>query len=135
MPNAPNLYVAQGAAAPRFVVTLESALSAPTTANPLVVDSLDESEAFHSGEFQLNRSGKAAVFTSTLQLTNYENVGRSEVIRYDAGSERIDCASCNPTGEPAVGDGTLAPNGRSLTDDGRVFFNSTEGLVIGTSMK
>jgi hypothetical protein len=129
VPNAPNLYVAQGTAAPRFVATLESALSAPATANPLVVDSLDESEAFHSGEFQLNRSGKAAVFTSTLQLTNYENVGRSEVIRYDAASGRIDCASCNPTGEPAVGDGTLAPNGRSLTDDGRVFFNSTEGLV------
>lgn len=129
VPNAPNLYVAQGSSPPQFVATLESALSAPTTGNPLVVDSLDESETLHSGEFQMNRTGEDAVFTSKLQLTNYENVGRSEVIRYDAGSKRIDCASCNPTGEPAVGDGTLAPNGRSLTDDGRVFFNSTEGLV------
>ena len=101
----------------------------PKLDNPLVVHSLEDSEVRNSGDFQVNRSGEDAVFTSTLPLTEYENVDRREVLRYDAGSNKIDCASCNPTGEPAVGDGTLAPNGRSLTDDGRVFFNSTEGLV------
>ena len=44
-------------------------------------------------------------------------------------ADTLDCASCNPTGEQATGEATLASNGSSLTDDGRVFFNSTEGLV------
>ena len=47
--------------------------------------------------------------------------------------KKLDCASCNPTSEQATGEATLAANGLSLTDDGRVFFNSTEGLVIATS--
>jgi hypothetical protein len=41
----------------------------------------------------------------------------------------LDCASCNPTGEQSSGDATLAPDGLDLSADGRVFFNSTEGLV------
>ena len=101
----------------------------PSVDNPVVVDSLNDASSRHSGDFQVNRSGENVVFTSTLQLTSYENVDRREVIRYDAGSNKIDCPSCNPTGEPADGDASLASDGRSLTDDGRVFFDSTEGLV------
>ncbi|HKG19390.1 MAG TPA: NHL repeat-containing protein, partial [Candidatus Limnocylindrales bacterium] len=101
----------------------------PAVDSPLVIDSLGEAATRHSDEFQVNRSGDNAVFTSTLQLTDYENVARREVIRYDSDSNEIDCASCNPTGEPASGEASLAADGRSLTDDGRVFFDSTEGLV------
>ena len=73
--------------------------------------------------------GDYAAFTSTLPLTGYDNAGHREVFRYDAAADTLDCASCNPTGEHGDGDAALASNGLSLTDDGRVFFNSTEGLV------
>ena len=39
------------------------------------------------------------------------------------------CVSCNPTGAPSAGEASLASNGLSLTDDGRVFFNTTDPLV------
>ena len=45
------------------------------------------------------------------------------------GQPVVDCASCNPTGEQAIGEASLAADGLGLSDDGRVFFNTTEGLV------
>ena len=36
--------------------------------------------------------------------------------------------SCSPTGARATGDESLASDGLSLTDDGRVFFNSSDAL-------
>jgi hypothetical protein len=101
----------------------------PKIDNPLVVDSLEESDIRNSGDFQVNPSGHHAVFTSTLEFNDYETHGRREVLRDDAEADRLDCVSCNPTEEPATGDATLASKGLSLTDDGRVFFNSTQGLV------
>ncbi len=101
----------------------------PSTDNPLVVDSVSSAETRNTADFQVNPSGNDAVFTSTLPLTGYDNAAHREVFRYDAPSDNLDCASCNPTGEQANGEATLASNGLSLTDDGRVFFNSTEGLV------
>ena len=101
----------------------------PHTDNPVVVDSVSSGGTRNTADFQVNASGNDAVFTSTLPLTGYDNGGHREVFRYDAPSGSLDCASCNPTGEQATGEATLATNGSSLTDDGRVFFNSTEGLV------
>ncbi len=49
--------------------------------------------------------------------------------RYHAPTGALDCASCKPTLEPATGDATLASNGLSISDDGRVFFNSYDSLV------
>ncbi len=54
----------------------------------------------------------------------------TEVYRYDAPAEKLACVSCNPTGEPSAGDASLASNGLSLTDEGRVFFNSTDRLAV-----
>ena len=99
------------------------------TDNPLVLDSVAAPEAHHTADFQLNPSGVDAVFTSTLPLTGYDSASHHEVFRYDASAEALTCVSCNQTGEQATGEATLASNGLSLTDDGRVFFNSTEGLV------
>ena len=74
-------------------------------------------------------SGDDAAFTSTLPLTGYDNgLVHPEVFRYDSGSG-VECASCNPTSEQAIGDASLPRHGLGLSDDGRVFFNSTEGLV------
>ncbi len=100
---------------------------APTT--PLVLDSVSAPDTRNTADFQVNPLGNDAVFTSTLPLTGYDNAAHPEIFRYDALSDTLECASCNPTGEQATGDATLASNGLSLTDDGRVFFNSTEGLV------
>jgi hypothetical protein len=100
----------------------------PSTDNPVVVDSLSAAGTRNTADFGVSPSGNA-VFTSTLPLSGYDNAAHREVFRYDAPSDNLDCASCNPTGEQATGEATLASNGSSLSDDGRVFFNSTEGLV------
>ncbi len=103
--------------------------SDPNTDNPAVVDSVGSPAARETADFQLNSSGNDAVFTSTLPLTGYDSAANREVFRYQESSAELSCASCNPTGEQAIGQATLASDGSSLTEDGRVFFNSTEGLV------
>jgi hypothetical protein len=101
----------------------------PAVDNQLVIHSLDSASTRFPGDFQVTPSGEFAVLGSTLPLTGYDNGGHSEVFRYDSRNGNVDCTSCNPTGEQATGDATLAARGLSVTDDGRVFFNSTEGLV------
>jgi hypothetical protein len=102
--------------------------SDPSTDNPAVIDSVSAPGVLNTADFQVDPSGDA-VFTSTLPLTGYDNAAHREVFRYDGPSGQLTCASCNPTREQATGEATLARNGLSLTDEGRVFFNSTEGLV------
>jgi DNA-binding beta-propeller fold protein YncE len=101
----------------------------PSTDDPLVVDSVSEPGERHMGDFAVTPSGDDAVFTSTRPLVGYDSAAHNEVYRYHAPSDALECASCNPTGEQATGDATLPSGGLSITDDGRVFFNSTEGLV------
>ena len=55
--------------------------------------------------------------------------GPPEIYRYDALSEKLECTSCSPTSEQATGEASLPADGLGLTEDGRVFFNSPEGLV------
>ncbi len=104
--------------------------SDPQTDSPLVIDSVNHPGSHRSGDFQVTPSGDYAAFTSTLPLTEYDNgLIHREVFRYDSKVEALACASCNPTSEQATGEASLPPNGLGLSDDGRVFFNSTEGLV------
>ncbi len=99
------------------------------TDSPVVIDSVSEPGSARTGDFQVTPSGDDAAFTSTLSLTGYDNgVVHPEVFRYDSGSG-VECASCNQTSEQAIGDASLPRHGLGLSDDGRVFFNSTEGLV------
>jgi len=100
-----------------------------STDNPAVVDSVSSPGSRNTADFQISPSGSFAAFTSTLPLTGYDNAAHREIFRYDASSQELSCASCNPTSEQAEGDATMASDGLSLSDDGRVFFNSTEGLV------
>jgi len=91
-------------------------------------------------------AGSVLLFQSRAPLDGYDSEGHSEVYRYDSAGS-LDCLSCNPTGSPASGEGTLQtplpepgdpaptviysllPN---LRDDGhRAFFQSTEPLVVG----
>ena len=103
--------------------------SDPSTDNPLVIDSVSAAGTRNTADFQVTPSGDDAVFTSTLPLTGYDNAAHREVFRYDAPR---DSSTAPPATRPASrrpARRRLAPNGLSLTDDGRVFFNSTEGLV------
>ncbi|HEY7256950.1 MAG TPA: hypothetical protein VH476_09745 [Solirubrobacterales bacterium] len=102
--------------------------SVPSVDNPLVVDSVGAAGTRRTDEFQINPSGTDAIFTSTLPLTEYDSGGHEEVYRNDA-DEGLACASCNPTGEQAVSDARLVRDSSDLTADGRVFFNTGEGLV------
>jgi len=99
------------------------------TDNPLVIDSVDSPGARDTADFQVTPSGNDVAFTSTLPLTNYDTgLIHREVYRYDA-VKGLECASCNQTHEQATGRGALPSNGLGISNDGRVFFDSTEGLV------
>jgi DNA-binding beta-propeller fold protein YncE len=119
----PNLYVVRPTGAPHYVTTLE-------TTNPAVIDAVQAAGIRHTGDFEVNPSGNDAVFTTELPLkSGYNNVGHTEVYRYSAVDGQLDCASCNPTNADAAGDASLAEDGLSLTNDGRVFFDSSDALA------
>jgi hypothetical protein len=121
--NQPNLYLAAPGSAPTFVATLD-----PN--DPLVLDALKAPTSPKTGDFQLTPDGRYAAFASTLALhEGIDNAGHAEVYRYDASTEKLDCASCNPTNASATADSSMAADGLSLTADGRVFFDSKDALA------
>jgi DNA-binding beta-propeller fold protein YncE len=102
--------------------------------NPLVIDSVGEAEKRRTADFQVTPDGGHAVFPSAMPLSGFENDGRYEIFHQDrASSGEPECVSCSPTLSVPSTDATLASNGLSLTEDGRVFFNTTEGLVLRDS--
>jgi hypothetical protein len=119
----PNLYVATPGGATRYVTTLE-----PN--HPLVRNAVADSEERITSDFETNSSGREAVFPSSLPLTGFENLGFTQVYAFDVQEGELSCASCNPSNAPSTGNAELASNGSSLTDDGRVFFTSTEQLAL-----
>jgi streptogramin lyase len=84
-------------------------------------------------DFQVTPDGRYAAFASATSITGYNSSNHFEVFRYDDEEEETLCVSCAPTNARATGDATLAANGLSLSDDGRVFFTSTEPLVLRDS--
>jgi NHL repeat len=121
--NQPNLYLARPGSAPRFVATL-----APN--DQLVLDSVKEAEAGKTADFQLTPDGRFAAFPSILApLPEEETGGHTEIYRYAAAPEALACISCTPTGAASTGDSSLASDGLSLSDDGRVFFDSADRLA------
>ncbi len=103
--------------------------STPSVDSPVVLNSVSSPGRAASADFEVTPSGDFAAFPSALPLTGYDNASHREVFRYDATVGRLQCASCNLTSERATGEAGLPNQGLGLTDDGRVFFNSTEGLV------
>jgi hypothetical protein len=128
--NQPNLYAASAdGSAPRFVATL-------SPDDPVVVASVHDAEASEVPEFQVAPSGRFATFRSVEELTGVDNAGKRSVFLYDgnlSGSDlRLTCPSCNATltEDPGMkAEATLAVDGLSLTDDGRVFFNTPAPLA------
>jgi hypothetical protein len=129
-PGLPNLYVDQRGET-RFVATLSAE------------DGGSWEAALQARTAEVTPGGHAVVFVSRRNLTSYSNNGVKEVYTYDADTQQLSCASCNPTGAPPVAAGgklSTPPTGeqeipssyqlRVISDDGsRVFFESTEPLV------
>jgi hypothetical protein len=74
---------------------------------------------------------------SHANLTSYESKGVFEVFEYDARADHLVCASCNPSGVAPVGASKLTlisvvqtkfPQPRNLSDNGRLFFDSSDVL-------
>jgi hypothetical protein len=120
----PNLYTARPGSPPHYITTLE-------ITNPIVKHGVEAAGTRNTADFQVNPNGNDAAFTTALSLKpGFENRGFSEVYRYDAFEDQALCVSCDPSNAPAVGKASLASNGLSLTEDGRVFFNSLDPLVL-----
>jgi hypothetical protein len=101
--------------------------------NPAVIHAVDDAGTRHTEDLQVTPDGRFAAFSSTLRLAAFNNLRRSEIYRYEADGDEIECASCPPTNGAPTTDTTLAPAGLNLADDGRVFFTSAEPLVLRDS--
>jgi hypothetical protein len=99
--------------------------------HPAIVHAIEQSGTHDWSDFQVSPTGEFAAFTTALPLESaYDNGGFMEVYRYHSSSQELDCVSCVLTGALATSAGGLASNGLSLADDGRVFFDSGEQLVL-----
>jgi DNA-binding beta-propeller fold protein YncE len=102
--------------------------------SPLAIDSVSHPEARRTADFQIDSDGRFAVFPSTRPLDGFDAAGHREVYRYGSASGGGPvCVSCSPTQAQPESDATLASNGLSVTDDGRVFFTTGESLVLRDS--
>jgi hypothetical protein len=81
-----------------------------------------------AGRLQVTPNGDFAAFVTTTSVTSYDSHGFAEMYRYNAETETVICVSCRPDGSPPTADVMGSQGGRFLTDDGRVFFNTTEPL-------
>jgi hypothetical protein len=96
---------------------------------------------------QLSSDGRYVAFMARANLTSYDSTGAdcdayfisqcAQIFVYDAVAETLSCASCNPDGSPPKGWANYRPNqlpglrhvANTLTDDGKVAFESSDPLV------
>jgi len=135
-PGGPNLYLLDGDEL-RFVAS----------------GATGESSAGGGGGFlatAISPDGRYFAFTSTASLTGFDNTLQnctganckaSEIFRYDAQAERLECISCG-TSQPTSNTTLLGPNrfsdkssatpvafSRQVLNDGQVFFTTANALV------
>jgi hypothetical protein len=144
-PGQPNLYFYEAGVGTHFVGTLVSSDGAGGSEN---LDDWAAEPGLRTAE--ASPDGRYLAFASSAELTGYDNVGPcsglegvevpcKEVFLYDSATDRLSCPSCNPTGEPPLGNSTLRriagaeehewlPQPRYLTDRGRLFFDSSDRL-------
>jgi hypothetical protein len=80
----------------------------------------------------ISTDGSHAAFMTRSSLTGYSTEGQQEVYGYDAETDILRCASCNPAGNPPAPGAqtvTVSEAGPFMADDGRIFFGSREDLV------
>jgi hypothetical protein len=88
------------------------------------------------GNAHVSKNGAFLAFDSTVGLTGYDNTDATtgkpdaEIYLYDAASNSIACASCNPSGAPPTEPtGLEGRPSNPLSENGRVFFNSSVALL------
>lgn len=82
---------------------------------------------------QLTPDGGVAAFVTTSRLTSFDNAEYAEMYRYTAGDDRIVCVSCRPDGLPPTSDTEASANGHFMSDDGRIFFSTSDDLAVADS--
>jgi hypothetical protein len=135
----PKLYVWDDTGASpqvRFIGVLSPSDSA-TWDGPSVSESLAIKTA------RISANGRYIAFISKAQLTGEDHDEQEDVYRYDAASQELTCVSCSPDASPATGSvrfdqtriGTNLVNHlpRNVSDSGRVFFQTSRGLVPSDS--
>jgi hypothetical protein len=95
-----------------------------------IVDATKQSEVHNYGDFQVSPGGNYAIFDSTLTLTSYPLDSHRGLYRYDQAGASVDCVSCPASGITVTTGVSLPAFGLALADDGRVFFSSSEQLVL-----
>lgn len=91
---------------------------------------------------RVSRDGRFTLLSSTGDLGGAQTGGFLGLYVYDATDETLRCASCRQDGSPNAADAILEnplvdgieqaiPGTRNITDDGRVFFSSSDRLVSG----
>jgi sugar lactone lactonase YvrE len=99
--------------------------------NAAITHGVFDSGTHHWGDFQVTPDGRFAAFPTSQPIDEgFANEGFDEVYRYERDGSRLDCVSCPPTNARATGDASLASGGLSLADDGRVFFDTLEPIVL-----
>jgi hypothetical protein len=118
----PNLYLLRGGTT-SFIATLASTdKNIRQPGGGLPVGDLRSTPGQRTAE--VTPGGVALAFQSTLPLTGYDNVQEPDHTRlpelfvYQAGSGRLSCASCNPTGAPPLPESKA--EGETLNDRGTV---------------
>jgi hypothetical protein len=122
-----NLYVADPGGSPKFVATIDSASGKDTIDDPAITRAREDSEQRTFGDFQVTPNGSFAAFSSARSITGFDSKGHYAIYRYESAAPELECISCGPSGTADV---RLTESGLNLSDDGRVFFTSSEQFVL-----
>ncbi len=78
---------------------------------------------------QVSPDGDHIAFVTASHLTSYDNGGFQEMYTYEPTTEKIQCVSCIPNGDPPTGEVTASLDGLFMANDGRAFFYTPDALV------
>jgi hypothetical protein len=78
---------------------------------------------------QISPDGEHTGFLTRARLTSYDNEGFEEMYSYTPGTGRLICVSCRLDGSAPTADVEASQNGPFMSDDGRVFFATSDPLV------
>jgi hypothetical protein len=91
------------------------------------------------GVSRVSANGRYMLFQSRNSIDGANNKNKTTIYMYDAVTRNIACVSCRPNGAPSQADSNLADepesltfgiiNPRNISNDGRVFFNSSDRLI------
>ncbi len=78
---------------------------------------------------EVTPNGDHMAFVVNSNITGYNSAGHTEMYTYDPESGRVTCASCRPDGQPPTSEVLASQNGAFQTNDGRVFFSTSDSLT------